>query len=97
MAAASASPEWEENLRKLDELCTLRKVEMLKEACEMLTSHAQQLEKMAKDSHRSILNIFSIFAQSKRKMQLWEIGGINFLFAWAWHVEETEKETFLAQ
>ena len=67
MAAASASPEWEENLRKLDELCTLRKVEMLKEACEMLTSHAQQLETMAKDSHRSILNIFSIFAQSRRE------------------------------
>ena len=45
-------------------MTTLRKVEMLKEACEMLSDHAQQLEEMAKDPHL-ILNKFSVFAHSK--------------------------------
>ena len=48
MATGPVSPHWEESLRRLNEMTTLRKVEMLKEACEMLSGHAQQLEEMAR-------------------------------------------------
>ena len=89
------SPRWEEGLRRLNEMCTLRKVEMLKEACEMLEGHAKQLAKMARDPHL-VLGIFLVFVHLNFLGNGTVMGNWGFfLFAGIQHVEETTLETFL--